>query len=133
MFSDSASQQFGYVIEASVTNGYDTNNIGYGSTGVVSNLATSVKQSARNQLIGSTTYDATSLNANEYVTFTITVPGASFGDFALASFASNTRGAEFSAWVSAANTVTVRLKNETTGAIDLPPGEVSVMVLNKFA
>ena len=58
----------------------------------------------------------------------ITVTGASLGDFAVASFSLDVQDIELSAQVTAANTVTVTLSNNTGGAIDLGSGTITVSV-----
>lgn len=58
----------------------------------------------------------------------ITVTGASLGDFAVASFSLDVQDLELSAQVTAANTVTVTLSNNTGGAIDLGSGTITVHV-----
>lgn len=68
---------------------------------------------------GSAVYDPGSLADGAGVTTTVTVTGAALGDFALASFSEALAGITLTAWVSAANTVSVRLQNESGGIVDL--------------
>lgn len=72
--------------------------------------------------VGSATYDPASLVDGAGATTTVTVTGAALGDFAQASFSLDLQGITLTAWVSAANTVSVRFQNETTGTIDLGSG-----------
>jgi hypothetical protein len=72
-----------------------------------------------NTLSGSATYDAGSLVDAAGVTTTVTVTGAALGDFAMASLGVDLAGITVTAYVSAANTVSVRLQNESGGTIDL--------------
>ena len=58
----------------------------------------------------------------------ITVTGAALGDFARVSFTLDVADLELSAQVTAANTVTVSLSNNTGGAIDLGEGIIYVYV-----
>jgi len=58
----------------------------------------------------------------------ITVTGAELGDFARASFSLDVQDLELSAQVTAANTVTVTLSNNTGGGIDLGSGTITVHV-----
>jgi len=58
----------------------------------------------------------------------ITVTGAAPGDFARASFSLDVQDLELSAQVTAANTVTVTLSNNTGGGIDLGSGTITVHV-----
>jgi hypothetical protein len=70
-------------------------------------------------LQASVIYDPPSLAAGEGVTTTATVIGAALGDFAQASFSPDLQDSALNAWVSAADTVGVRLQNGTAGAVDL--------------
>jgi hypothetical protein len=80
-------------------------------------------------LFGSATYDAASLVDGAGATTTVTVTGAALGDFVTAvSFGVDLQGITVTAYVSAANTVAVRLQNETGGAIDLASTTVRVRV-----
>jgi hypothetical protein len=79
-------------------------------------------------LDGSATYDPPSLADGVGVTTTVTATGAALGDFAMASFSNDLQGILMTAWVSAANTVSVRFQNETTGVIDLASGTLRVRV-----
>ena len=72
--------------------------------------------------VGSATYDPASLVDGAGATTTVTVTGAALGDFAQASFSLDLQGITLTAWVSAANTVSVRFQNETTGTLDLGSG-----------
>ena len=64
---------------------------------------------------GTLTY--TSVPANATQDQTITVPGATFGDFILLGKPILAAGLQTDAFVSAANTVSVRVVNETISAI----------------
>ena len=79
-------------------------------------------------LDASITYDPPSLAAGTGVTTTVTVTGAALGDFARASFSLDLQGIVLTAWVSAANTVSVRFQNGTAGAVDLASGTLRVRV-----
>jgi hypothetical protein len=79
-------------------------------------------------LSGSATYDPPSLADGAGVTTTVTVTGAALGDFAEASFSLDTQGIALDAWVSAANTVSVRFQNESGGVLDLASGTLAVRV-----
>ena len=67
-------------------------------------------------------------DGNEEVT-EVTVPGASLGDFAFASFSLDVSDLALTAAVTAANTVTVQLGNWTGGNVDLGSGTVRVKVV----
>jgi hypothetical protein len=79
-------------------------------------------------LEGSVSYDLPNLAAGEGVTTTVTVAGAALGDFARASFSLDLQGITLTAWVSAADTVSVRFQNGTTAAVDLASGMLRVRV-----
>lgn len=71
---------------------------------------------------GTTTYDPGNLIDGQGVTTTVTVSGAVLGDFVEVSFSQDLQGIALTAWVSAANTVSVRFQNETGAPIDLASG-----------
>lgn len=79
-------------------------------------------------LRGSAVYDPPSLADGAGDTTTVTVTGASLGDFAEASFGVNLSGITLTAWVSAANTVSVRFQNESGGILDLASSTLKVQV-----
>lgn len=70
-------------------------------------------------LTGSKTHDFGSLADGAGETTTVTVTGAALGDYAETSLSVDIQGMTLTAWVSATNTVSVRLQNETGGTIDL--------------
>lgn len=70
-------------------------------------------------LFGSATYDAPSIAASGTTTTAVTVTGAALGDLAVCSFGVSLGGLVATAYVSAADTVTVVLFNPTGAAIDL--------------
>ena len=80
-------------------------------------------------LTGSATYDAASLADGAGATTTVTVTGAALGDFALVSFGVDLAGVSVTAYVSAANTVSVRLQNESGGVVDLASTTIRARVL----
>jgi hypothetical protein len=82
-------------------------------------------------LSGSATYDPGSLADGAGVTTTVTATGAALGDFALASFSLDLQGISVTAWVSAANTVSVRFQNESGGVLDLASGTLRVRVIKQ--
>lgn len=79
-------------------------------------------------LEGSATYDPPSLADGVGITTTVTVTGAVTGDFAEASFSGDTQGITVTAWVSAANTVSVRFQNESGGVLDVGSGTLRARV-----
>lgn len=79
-------------------------------------------------LEGSATYDPPSLADGAGATTTVTVTGAALGDFADVSFSLDLQGITVTAYVSAANTVTVRFQNESGGVLDLGSGTLRARV-----
>lgn len=73
-------------------------------------------------LSGSATYNPASLADGAGATTTVTVTGALLGDFAEVSFSLDLQGITLTAWVSAADTVSVRFQNESGGTLDLASG-----------
>ena len=82
-------------------------------------------------LDGSATVDPASIADGDEVAGEITVAGAALGDFVLASFSVDVADLVVAAAVTAANTVTYSILNNTGGAIDLASGTLSVRVLPK--
>lgn len=76
-------------------------------------------------------YDPPSLNDGIGTTTTVACVGAALGDFAEASFSLDTQGITITAWVSAADTVSVRLQNESGGVLDIASGTLRVRVRKK--
>jgi hypothetical protein len=79
-------------------------------------------------IAGSSVYDPASLNDGDGATTTVSVVGATLGDYAEASFSLDLQGITLTPWVSAADTVSVRFQNETGGTIDLGSGTIRVSV-----
>ncbi len=79
-------------------------------------------------IYGSATFDPANLVDGAGETTTVTVTGAALGDYASASFSLDLQGVTVTAWVSAANTVSVRFQNETGVALDLASGTLRAMV-----
>lgn len=82
---------------------------------------------------GSATYDPGSLADGVGVTTTVSVTGVATGMFAQACFSNDLQGITLTAWVSAANTVSVRFQNESGGVLDLASGTLRVHVREPFA
>lgn len=80
-------------------------------------------------LNGSTTWDAGSIAVGAMEAKDVTVTGAALGDFVLAAPSIDITDLTISATVTAANTVTVVLANNTAGAVDLGSMTISVRVL----
>ena len=76
----------------------------------------------------SATFNPSNLADGAGETTTVTATGAALGDFASATFSLDLQGITLTAWVSAADTVSVRFQNETGGALDLGSGTLRVKV-----
>lgn len=79
----------------------------------------------------SVTHDFASIPANSSVTNAFTVIGAAVGDFVMVSLETNVTGVVFNAWVSATDTVTVDVYNQTGAPIDLPGALLRIGVTQK--
>ncbi len=80
-------------------------------------------------LTGSTIWDPASIASGATATTTVTVTGAVLGDFVdNISFNKSLSGLTLSGYVSASNTVTAVLSNNTGGSVDLSSGTLSVRV-----
>jgi hypothetical protein len=80
-------------------------------------------------LSGSATWDVGNLVDGAGESKDVTVTGAALGDFVIASLGVDVGGMVVSAAVKAANTVTVRVQNETGGTLDLDSTTVRVRVI----
>ena len=75
------------------------------------------------------TLDAGSLVDGAGETDTVTVPGVALGDMVLGcSFAVDEAGMSVTAYVSAANTVSIRVQNESTATVDLAACKIRLVV-----
>lgn len=80
---------------------------------------------------GSATWDPGSIADGDMESLNITVTGAALGDFVLVSLGTDTLDLVLTAQVTAANTVTATLANNTGGAVDLGSSTVWVRILSK--
>lgn len=76
-------------------------------------------------------YDPPNLADGAGTTTTINVNGAVLGDIAIASFSLDLQGIMMTAYVSSANTVSLRFQNETGGALDLGAGQIVAKVIKQ--
>ena len=82
-------------------------------------------------LTASASLNFPSISAASQADLTITVPGAATGDEVIMSLpASPAAGIVFNAFVSAANTVTIRASNITALAVDPAAASYGVIVIN---
>ena len=77
----------------------------------------------------SETWDASSISDGDEEAQDVTVPGASLGDFVMSSFSLDVADLMLTSAVTAANTVTAVLANNTGGSIDLDSGTLRVRVV----
>jgi len=96
--------------------------------GTLASTQVGIHSWAVGQLETTATWNPASISAALSVTTTVTVTGAALGDYAIASFSLSLSGLTLTAYVSAANTVTVVLANNTAAAVDLASGTLSVLV-----
>ncbi len=80
---------------------------------------------------GSTTWDPGSIADGDMEAKDITVTGAALGDFCLVSFSLDVADLVLNGQVTAADTVTAILANNTGGAVDLASGTVSAIVISR--
>ena len=74
------------------------------------------------------TWDPGAIASASSASTTITVPGAALGDFVMTSFSLSLQGLMMNGDVSAANTVTVKIYNNTGGSVNLASGTIKVLV-----
>lgn len=84
---------------------------------------------AQGQKEYTTTWDPGSIASGASESKEITVTGASLGDYVLVSFSLDVQDMTLTADVTAANTVTAVLANNSGGAVNLGSGTLSVLVL----
>jgi len=82
-------------------------------------------------LSGSTTWNPGSIDDGNEEVQGITVTGAALGDFVLVSFSLDVVDLAITGAVTAANTVTAQLNNNTGGALDLGAGTVYARVFKR--
>ena len=130
--SVNANQTFSVNIASSVVNGFEGGNSGSGTTGVVSNNASAIRQSDRGEMYATATYDPASIAAGSQVATTVAVLGATVGDFVTANFSADpTLSLELAPVVSTDGNVTVYFRNKSASAIDLGSGTLRVLVTKR--
>jgi hypothetical protein len=95
---------------------------------VINDLGVSPITQPASMYHASATWDAPSVAAGAQTSTTVTVTGASIGDFVEVSANGIFSGMRLWGEVSAANTVTVYLSNNTGGAVDPSSRTISVRV-----
>ena len=74
-------------------------------------------------------WNPASIASGATATTTLTVSGASLGDFTLASFSLSLAGLQLTSYVSEADTVTAVMSNLSGAAVDLASGTLAVLVM----
>ena len=97
--------------------------------GTLASTQIGIHSLAVGQVKATATWDPASVAAGSKISTTVTVSGASLGDFALASFSLDLQELTLTCYVSASNTVEVVLANLTGSAVDLASGTLAVIVL----
>lgn len=112
---------------------YDTANAAAGSIVIGPNTINNTTPIGQT-LYGSAVYDPANLVDGAGATTTVTVTNAALGDMVNGvSFSLDLQGITLTAWVSAANTVSVRFQNESGGALDLASGTLRASVTQRTA
>ena len=107
-----------------------TANVRFSDFGVrpaISNATLNFELSTPNS--ASVTYDPPSIAANATISTTVTLSGALVGDAVQAAFNQYNANIEVDAVVSSNNTVTVKFKNTSAAAVDLPSGKLTVKLV----
>ena len=99
----------------------------------IHNDLTAIRALFSGLLRGSATFDGASLVDAAGETTTITVTGAAVGDFALVSHGVDLVGISVTAYVSAANTVSVRFQNESGSTQNLTSSTLRAVVIPQAA
>lgn len=82
-------------------------------------------------LVGSATWDAGSIADGDEEAKEVTITGAALGDYCVSSLSIDIADLTLDAQVTAADTITCVLANNTGGAIDLGSATIYVMVIKK--
>ena len=117
------------VVQEDLNVGTDAVNVTAPGGGTLASTQIGIHSLAVGQVKVTGTWNPDSVAAGSKVSTTLTVSGASLGDFAIASFSLDVQELTMTANVSAANTVEVVLANLTGSAVNLASGTLSVLVL----
>lgn len=77
-------------------------------------------------LASSTAYDPPSISAGASISQAFTLTGALLGDYVQYSFSQNLAGCALTAYVSAADQVTILIQNLTAGTVNLASGTLKL-------
>ena len=117
------------LVQEDISVGVGAVNVTAPGGGTLASTQVGIHTFAVGQLKTTGTWDPASVASGSTVTTTLTVSGASLGDFTLASFSLSLQGMQLTSYVSSSNTVTAVLSNLTGSAVDLSSGTLSVIVL----
>ena len=98
--------------------------------GTITGTKVSIMSWAVGQAEGSATWNPGSIAVGSFEAKDVTVTGAALGDYAIASFSLDVTDLQMSCNVTAANTVTVVLTNNTAAAVNLASGTVRALAFN---
>jgi len=100
--------------------------ITFGENGMPNILA-----SPYNEIIGSKTFNPPDIPDGTQTSTTVTVTGASLGDFVIPSFNLDLQGIILSGYISSSNTATIIFKNDSGSPINLAEGTLRAKVISK--
>ena len=98
--------------------------------GTLTGTKVSLSSFAVGQASGSATWNPGSIANGSFEAKDVTVTGAALGDYAIASFSLDVQDLAISWSVTAANTVTVVLTNNTGAAVNLASGTVKALAFS---
>lgn len=124
---------FARVVQEDLNVGVDTTTKRNPAGGTLAATQVGIHTVAVGQLAIYKTWDPGDVAVSTTTTETIAYPGAALGDFVLPSFSLSLQGLSLSAYVSAANVVTVVLTNNTAAAVNLASGTLSALVFKARA
>lgn len=116
------------IVQEDLNTGVSTTTVKNPGGGNLTGTQIGIHSLAVGQLKTTTTWDASSIAVGGMEAKDVTVTGAALGDFALASLNVDVTDLTLSATVTAANTVTVVLANNTAAAVNLASATLAVLV-----
>jgi hypothetical protein len=123
-----ATDYYGTLVQEDLDIGTGTASKRVPGGGTQTGTQVSLSTFAVTQLKVTTTWDPASIASGAEEAKEITVAGAALGDFAIASFSLDVTDLTLNASVTAANTITVVLTNNTGAAVNLASGTLAVLV-----
>lgn len=78
------------------------------------------------------TWNPDNIGSNSFFEEDVTVQGAELGDICLASFEADLQNLNLNCHVTASNTISLHLSNNTAGAVNLPAAQVHIIVLRPY-